>query len=145
GWRGRLSPLRDGRRHAPAGGGEVLRRQLGHAEQFIALCVTRIARCEERDVRVISAGGRDSGEVVEEALWGLEPDDSGRWVEVRTEALRRKVIEQSLFGGRRGAVEARIELAPEEREEAIGAEAGGNQQPDIRAARVVAAELGDRF
>ena len=52
----------------------------------------------------------------------------------------REMVEQALLGGRDGRIKARMELAPEKREKAVGAKAGGEEEPPAGLAAAGAAE-----
>src|SRR4051812_21609601 len=55
-----------------------------------------------------------------------------------------EVLEQPVARRRSGGVEARKELAPEDRQEPIGAKAGGEEQPVVRTAGPRASQAIDR-
>src|SRR5688572_7415863 len=103
--------------------------------------MTGVSLCEESDVRIVFATRGDARQLIAQALRVSEPDNALRWIVMMSESLQGEVVDQAQLVRGCGCIVARVERAPEQREKTVGSEAGGDQEPEIRSARDVAAEL----
>ena len=101
----------------------------------------RVALEKKGDVRVGGAAGGHGGERGAQTLGKGKTDEGGRGVEGGAVAFAREMVEEALRAFGSGGAGARDKLAPKDRQDAVGAETGREQQPVTRAGRDRGAEV----
>src|SRR4051794_38025000 len=115
--------------HPPPRRRQVFRRDLGQARQLVALPPAGVPGEKERHVRVRQPPLGHLGQLTPEPLRLREADDSPVLQIQITQPLPRQEVETGPRLRRRRSVPARPEILPEDRQEAVGAETGGEQEP----------------